>query len=395
MSVDARERRARAALTWIVEPETRGVADMVDRDGPAHLRAGDFRRSRALAEELAAALHARSERCRPDDDLRRIDRLGGRFVCPGDEEWPERLGDLSHAGSHPPFGLWVRGPATLADLTDRSVAVVGSRAASAYGEYVAGELGAGLGTRGWTVVSGGAYGIDACAHRGALAVGGPTVVVLACGVDVTYPRGHQSLFDRVAQEHLLVSESAPGCAPHRARFLVRNRIIAALTRGTVVVEAAPRSGALSTAGRAAHLYRPLMAVPGAVTSTLSAGCHLWIRDRGAVLVCDADQVLEQVAPIGEHLAAVPRGPERVADGLPPFVRAVLEGVPVLRPAGPGPIAVTAGIDESNVRAALRSLRALGLVEHVKGGWRLVPARADDGGRRDARDAPQEVLDLGL
>lgn len=417
MSVDPAERRARAALTWIVEPETRGVAALVRRDGPVETWQRLATGHPELPPEVADGLRARTAECRPDADLDRIQRLGGRFVCPGDAEWPDRLDDLWHAGSHPPIGLWVRGPAALAAITRSSVAIVGARAASSYGDYIAAELAAGLGCRDWTVVSGGAYGIDGSAHRGALAVGAPTVVVLAGGVDVAYPRGHETLFEQVAREHLVLSEAAPGCAPHRARFLVRNRLIAALTRGTVVVEAAARSGALSTAARASALHRPLLAVPGPVTSTMSAGCHVLIRDRGAVLVCDAEQVLEQVAAVGEYLAPELRGPERPDDRLPPVFRQVLEAVPVQRAAGPARIAMIAGVDESSAKAALRALAAYGLVEKVPGGWRLGPGRAHGRGAATGegaagtsaadrpgpasgrgaagRDAPQEVLDLGL
>ena len=159
----------------------------------------------------------------------------------------------------------------LDELVDRSVAIVGSRASTAYGEHVAGELGHQLAERGWTVVSGGAFGIDAAAHRGALAAEAPTVAVLACGVDRPYPAAHGALLHRIAETGLLVSEWPPGAAPHRHRFLVRNRLIAALTRGTVVVEAAARSGAQATARRARKLGRQVLVVPGPVTSAMSVG----------------------------------------------------------------------------------------------------------------------------
>ncbi|HLZ36978.1 MAG TPA: DNA-processing protein DprA [Mycobacteriales bacterium] len=187
-----------------------------------------------------------------------VDRLGGRFVCPGDAEWPSQLDDL-HATR--PFGLWLRGGSHLRLVAVRSVAVVGARAATAYGEHVSGELAADLADAGWAVVSGGAFGVDAASHRGALAAGGATVAVLASGIDVPYPRGHDTLFDRIAHEGLLVTDWPPGAAPARLRFLVRKRVIAALTRGTVVVEAAARSGALNTARHARELGRLVMAGP--------------------------------------------------------------------------------------------------------------------------------------
>ncbi len=172
---------------------------------------------------------------------------------PGDEEWPADRLDWPDGVLHdaPPLALSVRGPHPLAEVVERSVAVVGARAATAYGAHVAAELSRALADRGVAVVSGGAYGIDAAAHRGALsAEAAPTVAVLACGVDVAYPRGNDRLLARTAELGVVVSELAPGSAPTRARFLVRNRLIAALTLGTVVVEAAARSGSLATADRA-------------------------------------------------------------------------------------------------------------------------------------------------
>ena len=193
-----------------------------------------------------------------------------RVVVPGDDEWPAPLDDLGDRGDRWPSGCAAR--STSATSTRRAVAVVGCAGGTPYGEHVAAELAAGLGDRGWTVVSGGAYGIDAAAHRGALAVDGPTVAVLACGVDVRLPaRRTTACCARSAARCRGVSELPPGCRPTRRRFLDRNRVIAALTRGTVVVEAAIRSGALNTAGHAEELSRTVMAVPGPVTSAVSAG----------------------------------------------------------------------------------------------------------------------------
>ena len=152
---------------------------------------------------------------------------------------------------------------------ERSVAIVGSRAATAYGSGIATDLAADLVEQGVTVLSGGAFGIDVAAHRGALAGGGPTVCVLASGVDVAYPPGHASIFASLARDQLLVSELPPSAHPTRVRFLARNRLIAAMSRGTVVVEAALRSGARNTAGWALGCGRPLMAVPGPVYSRAS------------------------------------------------------------------------------------------------------------------------------
>ena len=196
---------------------------------------------------------------------------GMRWVCPHDSEWPKALDDLATAGDlhrrgGVPYGLWVRGVHDLSELATRAVAVVGARASTAYGDDVAGDLAAGLGDAGVTVVSGAAYGIDAAAHRGVLAVGGRTVAVLACGADVTYPRGHEGLLAQALSSGVVVSEAAPGAPPSRIRFLARNRLIAALAPAVVVVEASWRSGALTTLKWGELLSRACLGVPGPVTS---------------------------------------------------------------------------------------------------------------------------------
>ncbi|HUZ25866.1 MAG TPA: DNA-processing protein DprA, partial [Streptosporangiaceae bacterium] len=233
------------------------------------------------------------------------DRVGLRLICPGEPEWPTQLDDL---GAARPVVLWLRGAADLRYACLRSVSVVGSRAATAYGSHVATEMAAAVAERGWSVVSGGAFGIDSCAHRGALASDGLTVAVLASGLNYGYPRGHHDLFAAIAAQGALVSECPPDRAPTRPGFLVRNRIIAALSRGTVVVEAALRSGALNSAKHARELRRPLMAVPGPVTSDQSAGCHELIREAGALCVTGARDVIEHVSPVGTDLAGPRLGP---------------------------------------------------------------------------------------
>ena len=224
---------------------------------------------------------------------------GIRLICPGDPEWPGQLADL---GDDQPYALWLRGNADLRFSCLRSVAIVGSRAATAYGSYVAAEFAASVAARGWAVVSGGAFGVDAAAHRGALGADGVTVAVLACGVDVPYPAAHAELFDAIAAQGVLVSEWPPGRHVSRLRFLVRNRVIAALATGTLVVEAGERSGALNTARHARDLGRRLMAVPGPVTSDLSAGCHQIIREWQGTLVTSAAEVIEHLSPVGETVA---------------------------------------------------------------------------------------------
>jgi DNA processing protein len=273
-----------------------------------------------------------------------------------------------------PWALWVRGRADLRFACLRSVSVVGTRAATGYGAHVSGELALTLAEAGWTIVSGGAFGIDGCAHRAALAVHGTTVAVLACGVDRDYPLGHCELFRSIREQGALVSEWPPGRMPTKPSFLVRNRVIAALSRGTVVVEAARRSGALNTARHAHDLGRPLMAVPGPVTSAQSAGCHEVIRDWGAVCVTSALDVMEMLefaadGPGGRDPGR-PMEPVLARDLLDPDSTRVLEAIPARAGMGPARIAIAAGVDFDTVMRCLGGLAAAGFVERCDRGWRL-------------------------
>ena len=373
------ERVARAGLTRLGEPGDLALTTFVaDHGAEATLdaiRAGLFP-GRSLDD-----YQARLASDDPARDLEVAAAVGARLVCPGDDEWPESLDVLAEAGAierrgGPPLALWVRGRRDLRETTARSCAVVGARAASEYGQYVAGELASGLGDRGVAVVSGGAFGIDAAAHRGALAAGGSTVAVLASGVDVAYPRAHEQLFGWIADDGLLVSEVPPGSTPRRPRFLIRNRLIAALTLGTVVVEAALRSGSLNTGAWARRCHREVMGVPGPVTSPASAGVHRLVRDGGAVLVTDADEVAEQIGRIGEDLAPPKDGEHRSRDDLDPRARQVLEAVPVLRSVGIATIAASAGIAGTDVLGILGHLLLLGHVERQGNGWRLSSRERD-------------------
>ncbi|MGH3744067.1 MAG: DNA-processing protein DprA [Mycobacteriales bacterium] len=299
------------------------------------------------AEHPDASWEERWERLRcgdvrdphPARCLRSAAAGGLRFVIPEDAEWPRRLDDLDRVlvarpteddrrnGRHlgTPFGLWVRGrPPSV----ERSVAIVGARAATDYGLGVAAELGTGLAERDVSVVSGAAFGIDAAAHRGALAVDGHTVAVLASGVDVPYPADHAVLLEHVSQVGTLISEAPPGSRPRREGFLHRNRLIAALAAGTVLVEANHRSGARNTVAHARRLGRVRMVVPGGVTSALSAGCHAELRtDLEARLVTCAAEVTEEVGDLGADLVPVPSGPEDRRDGIGAAARELLEALP--------------------------------------------------------------------
>jgi DNA processing protein len=363
------ERSARMALTWVVDGGDPEVAQVVDDLGAqgAWAKIGEGGLGGPLARRAAEV------------DLDRIARLIAhyrvRFVIAGDDEWPPGMDDLRHCGSIQrrggvPIGLWLRGPGHLVELTARCVAIVGSRASTAYGSEVAADLGAELADQGVTVVSGGAYGIDAAAHRGALSVGGPTVAVLACGVDVPYPKGNASLFDRLAHDQLLVSELPPGEHPTRVRFLARNRMIAAMSQGTVVVEAALRSGARNTAGWALECSRHVMAVPGPVYSTMSAAPHLMLRNGQASLVTCAADVLELISSMGTEMVAMPHGADRVTDTMDPLRLAVFEALPARARAGVGDLALKAGVSIGTCLAQLAALEHEGLAECDELGWRL-------------------------
>jgi DNA processing protein len=389
--VGSAERLARAALTRVAEPGDVTLTGLVSRHGAEAVVAG-LRDGNTFGLEQARAWRLRLDGYDPASDLEVAGGCGARLVCPGDEEWPACLDDLagvlglsrrgasaaygSGAGGDPirnggvPLALWARGRGHLSDLCARSVALVGSRAATAYGTEVAGDIAYSVASRGVSIVSGAAYGVDGAAHRGALGAGAPTVAVLACGVDVSYPRGHATLLQRVVDDGLVLSEVPPGTSPSRIRFLVRNRLIAALGRGTVVVEAALRSGALNTARWAEQLLRPVMGVPGPVTSAMSAGVHQLIRDGIACLVTDGDEVLETVSEMGEHLAPVRAGETRPRDHLDELTMRVLEAVPAVRAVGTDRIARTAGLPVHEVQVKLGRLLLQDFVEQCGQQWRL-------------------------
>lgn len=376
------ERVARAALTRVLEPGDERAGAWLRRAGPvALLRAlrvadGSAERLPGMTAVRLEGYRLRAAAAEPERDLAAVHALGGRLVCPGDQEWPSQLDDLGDAR---PVALWVRGSPDLRLWALRSVAVVGARACTPYGAHMAATLGAGLAERGWVVVSGAAFGVDGAAHRGVLAVGGATAAVLACGVDVPYPRGHAELIGRVAQQGLVVAELPPGAHPTRGRFVLRNRVIAALTRGTVVVEAEYRSGSLVTARQAQRLGRLVMGVPGPATSGLSAGVHELLRGEG-VLVTDASEVAELIGDIGD-LAPDRRGPVLPRDGLDPAAARVLDALPYHGPVGPRDLARDAGLSADETVGRLYELHSLGFVEREGDGWRLTPPSPRNGDAR--------------
>jgi DNA processing protein len=374
MTLDKNECRAWAYLSRVAEVPCAGLTALVDDQGPVDV-AAMIRRGKE-PEHLRAKVTARRECDYADHDLAVLDRMGGRLITPDDEEWPY----LSFAGfgneemakreySAPPMVLWAVGPAHLDVVAERSAALVGTRAATSYGEHVTAELAAGLVERDAAVISGGAYGIDGAAHRAALASGGVTVAVLASGIDVPYPSGHSALLRRVSETGLMLSEYPPGERPTRYRFLTRNRLVAALSRATVVVEAALRSGAANTAAWATAMGRPLGAVPGPVTSAASAGCHVLLRDNRTTLVDRADQIIELIGRMGE-LAEEPEHPVTPLDGLSPEQRRVYEALPARGWLNLEQIAIGSALASERALGPLALLELSGLVEKRDGRWRI-------------------------
>ena len=276
--------------------------------------AGDVQRLRAMATDPHARAFVR--RFKPNEARDAIGALAIEAVCSHSALFPSGLRDLRH----PPPVLYATDLELVRDEPDPAAVVIGSRRPSEYGRTIAHRLGRGLGAAGVTVVSGLALGIDAVAHRGCLDGGGRTVAVLASGVDVAYPRTNRALYERIRVAGAIVSEMPPGSRPYRWLFPARNRIMAALGRLTVVVEAAERSGTLITADCAADLGRDVAAVPGRVTSDAAAGTNGLIRN-GAALVTDPQDVLDLLFGVGARkVPEAPRPPldpaeQRVLDAL--------------------------------------------------------------------------------
>ena len=377
-AVEDSERRARVALSFLAQPghpvigtalRTRSAAELLALVTGAEADGELLLAGQAEEAALSRALPRWRARLGEVPTVARLaawQQSGLRVIAPGDAEWPTQLDDLGDAR---PLILWARGAADLRFACLNSVSMVGSRAASGYGNHVSLEIAATLAECGVTVVSGGAFGIDASSHRGALAGGGGTVAVLAGGLEFGYPHGHAELFRAVATHGVLVSECPPAHGPTRPGFLVRNRIIAALSRGTVVVEAALRSGALNSARHARELCRPVMAVPGPVTSEQSAGCHELIRDYGAMCVTCANDVLDHIGAPGGTGGGLRLGPAVPRDELDPVTLAVLEELPVRGGRGPASVAVRAGVDLDTALRCLGLLAASGFAERCELGWR--------------------------
>lgn len=375
-------RQDRLALSLIAEPGDARLRDLLLRHEPgrivaaatgdkASIRVPDAWRERA--HHLRATLETVTTRAKASQL---------RWVCPGDAGWPSSLSDLDHVEplhgtTGAPVGLWVRGAGNLADLTARSVAVVGARDCTTYGAECASDIAADCADAGFTVISGAAYGVDGCAHRGAFMMSAPTVAVLACGADVDYPLSHSALIAHVAEVGLVVSEQAPGSHPMKRRFLSRNRIIAALSQGTLVVEAALRSGSLNTLNWADQLGRTTMALPGPVTSQQSGGTHEAIRTGKAVLVARGKDVVEELRGLGAEPAATDVVRLTEFDRLPPAARSTLDGLDWDHGRSLTDVADRAQLSAREVLTSLDMLERRGLVGRLGAGW-ILTRRADVG-----------------
>ncbi|MBT1624282.1 DNA-processing protein DprA [Curtobacterium flaccumfaciens pv. oortii] len=386
---DPVETAARVAWSVIVEPGDSVAGELMAALGPERalgtvLLAADGAFDELLdgcveagvpgAEDpdaFAGVLHTAIDRWRPRlvrsdvaDVVASAEAVGARLLVPGSAGWPTAIDDL---GPHAPLVLWTRSATAGVGDGAPALAVVGSRANTIAGAEAAAEITSAAADAGCTIVSGGAYGIDAVAHRVAIAAGAPTIAVLAGGIDQLYPAGNVQLLHNVARQGALVAESAPGTRPTRWRFLARNRLIAALADAAVVVEAGARSGALNTAHHAGQLGRPVFAVPGAFASSASVGCHRLVAQGRAQLVVHPGDPVAAMRPVAasgataaadEPLVSVQRDPEvvRVLDAL--GRRALPEAE----------IARRSGLSGAAVADALALAQLQGLVAHSSGGW---------------------------
>ncbi|MBF6329356.1 DNA-processing protein DprA [Nocardia transvalensis] len=356
-------------LSRVVEGPCAALSALIEQVGV--VEAARAVRECALPESLLGPTEKRRGIDRAEEDLETIARLGGRVVTPDDLEWPawrmlglSQLDAARDTGAAVPLVLWVRGPLSLVGSTEQALAVVGSRCSSGYGDRVTGEIVSDLVARGWTIVSGAAFGIDGMAHRAALALGGSTIAVLACGVDRPYPAQHHRLLAEIAETGLVVSEYPPGTAPHKHHFLARNRVIAALADGVLVIEAGLRSGARNTVKWARRLGRPALAVPGPVTSASSVGCHRMIREGEALLVSRAEEVVDEAGPLRLSLP----GPRSEDENLSGDEALVFAALPKIGSRLPRELAEQAGLSLQAVRAVLPALELAGLVGSDASGW---------------------------
>lgn len=366
---DRRGAFAEAAWAFLTEPGDRiagalirtwGAADALSRvlARPAAATLANDEVSASDVAEALARWEPRMDAAALFRSLATATSLGARVIRTVDDQWPDGLQDL---GDHGPRVLWCRGDVAALPRRERAVAIVGARASTGYGEHVAMDFAAGLTSRGYTIVSGGAYGIDGMAHRATLACGGTTVAVLAGGIDQLYPAGHDELLRRIIASGAVVSEVSPGGAPTRWRFLQRNRLIAAIAGATVVIEAGYRSGSLNTATHARDLDRPIGVVPGPVTSGASAGCHRLLRTNpAATLVTSVGDVVELLTNESSERGFDPRDSDVVTRVFDALGTGAARSIDV--------VAARAGVAVTEVTSALGTLEAEGRVTRDASGW---------------------------
>ena len=369
---DAHALAAYARSIWavLVEPGDRVAGELVRALGPVAALGvaltdsrdpGHVSEAGLTADEIGAGRRRWQPRLGAvASTLANARRAGVRLVIPEDREWPARVDDL---GPFAPLCLWVRGEVCLLAAPRPAVAIVGARAASGYGEHVAAELAAEAGAAGIAVYSGAAYGIDAAAHRAALSAVGPTIAVMAGGVERAYPSGNRDLIDRIARAGAVVAEVPCGTAPTKHRFLARNRLIAALSDGTVVVEAGWRSGSLNTAHHAQAIGRPVGVVPGPITSASSRGCHRLLREGDAVCITGIDDMRDLIgASVGGALDA------GATDAYTGERTRVLDALSLRSPRSTEDIAQRAGFSLDEAAALLGLLELEGRAERRERGW---------------------------
>lgn len=344
---------AQQVLAWVAGVED-GAALRQRLRGAAP---GEFVPSPERLEHALQRWRSRFASESPAKTFQRAAHLGARVVVPDAPLWPRGLDDLDLGG---PLALWARGDPSRLTVLSRSISLVGARASSGYGTEIAVESAAGLSDRGFALVSGGALGIDAAVHRATLASDQVTVAFLAGGIDRLYPAANSELLGKIVSSGLVMAELPPGAAPTRWRFLMRNRLIAATSQATVVIEAGWRSGSLNTAGHAAQLGRPLGAVPGPVTSPGSAGCHRLIREYAATCVTSAEEMAELADPFRVD------GRKAAAD---PMDDRVLAELSTRRTCNEVDLRAQTGLDSAGLSAVLGRLELAGLVVESSGGWK--------------------------
>ena len=352
-------------LAHVVEPQDARMGAFIDAEGP--IATIDAIRRGTIPKREVDGLQARLREFSFARALRELERSSARLVFRDSPEWPTQLDDMK---SIRPFVLWVCGTPNLRLAAIRSISMVGARNCTPYGSFIARDWSARFSDQGWVIISGGALGVDGAAHQGVLSVSGITICVLASGVDVAYPRTHESLIANIADSGLVISESPPGQQALRQRFLSRNRIIAALSRGTVVVEAGTRSGTTSTANFANEFNRPLFAVPGPITSPMSAGCHQLISEGKAMLASNWEEVGFMLGD-RQLTLDLPEIEVRDTDGLTSVQKAVLDAVPIRQGKSADEVMVATGLSLREVLSSLGVLESGGFIRQNGHLWQIV------------------------